>query len=335
MAVALAVLTVATPRDMEFSRFLAVPPALAAALWPVRATLVLGLTMLVGVGCYLLVDSSSSYVYTAGALAAVTAAAAYASYVRQRREHTLREVRAVANAAQAVLLRPIPERVGTLRIDSLYRSAAPQAQVGGDFFALADTAYGIRLILGDVRGKGLPALAVTGALLGCFREAAYDAPDLATLSRRLDAALARESDGADGDALERFATAVLVEFSRDGDGAVLLNRGHPAPLLTTSAGTTVLDTPAAGPPLNLAGPQPRPARPLRRPRRGPAPALHGRRLGDPRPGRRVLPADRVGGRSSPGDHVRPAPRAAPAQREQPHRRHRGSRRPPGIAVRRE
>jgi serine phosphatase RsbU (regulator of sigma subunit) len=250
LAAVLAVAAVATPREMEFSRFLPVAPAFASALWPMRATLALGVVLLLGVGGYMAADRDGSHLYTAGALAAVTAAAAYASHMRLRRELALREVRAVADAAQAVLLRPLPRRVGTLAVDSAYRSAAPHAQVGGDFFALADTPYGIRIVLGDVRGKGLPALAVTAAVLGCFREAAYDAADLTRLADRLDAALARESDG-DRYPAELFATAVLVQFPHEGDTAELISRGHPAPLLTTRAGTTALD-PSPVPPVRFA-----------------------------------------------------------------------------------
>ena len=63
-----------------------------------------------------------------------------------------------------------------------YSAAAAEARIGGDLYALVPTPYGVRLIVGDVRGKGLPAVGTAALVLGVFREAAYDEPDL--LDRR-------------------------------------------------------------------------------------------------------------------------------------------------------
>ena len=45
--------------------------------------------------------------------------------------------------------------------------------VGGDIYDIMETAYGTRVILADVEGKGLPALGAAMAVVGSFREAAH------------------------------------------------------------------------------------------------------------------------------------------------------------------
>ncbi|MFJ9822011.1 PP2C family protein-serine/threonine phosphatase [Streptomyces sp. NPDC101151] len=252
LLVALAVLT---PPEVPVTRLLPTAPALAAALWPVGPTLLLGLACLVGVTVYAVMSPDHSVLFTAAAVGAVTVAAAYASHLRLQREGTLTEVRTVADATQKVLLRPIPRRVGPLEIGSLYLTATPYARVGGDFYALANTRHGIRLVIGDVRGKGLPALAVASALLGSFREAAYEAADLNQLAKRLEATLLRDDAAAlaQGDPAELFATAVLAEIPRHGSHATILSCGHPPPLLGRHGSIHILDTDDPAPPLNLGG----------------------------------------------------------------------------------
>ncbi|MGI5518695.1 PP2C family protein-serine/threonine phosphatase [Streptomyces sp. CA-106131] len=247
------VLGVLTPPDVTIDRLLPVAPALAAALWPVVPTLLLGLACLLGVALYAVATSDPSLWFTAGAISAVTAAAAYASHLRLQREATLTEVRTVADTTQNVLLRPIPRRVGPLEIATLYQTPTPHARIGGDFYALADTRHGIRLVIGDVRGKGLPALVVAAALLGSFREAAYEATDLTQLAKRLEATLLRGDATAlaQGDPAELFATAVLVEIPRHGSHATIFSCGHPSPLLARHGNIDTLDTDDPAPPLNL------------------------------------------------------------------------------------
>ncbi|WP_256090363.1 PP2C family protein-serine/threonine phosphatase, partial [Actinacidiphila rubida] len=155
---------------------------------------------------------------------------------------------------QKVLLRPIPARVGVLETGSLYLAATPHARVGGDFYALADTRHGIRVVIGDVRGKGLPALAAAAAVLGSFREAAYEAETLTELAQCLETTLVRDDASlAHGDPAELFATAVLVQIPRDGSQAALLTCGHPPPLLGRRGSVELLDTDDPAPPLNLGG----------------------------------------------------------------------------------
>lgn len=232
------VLAAATPRDVAVSRLMPVAPALASAVWSVGATVVLGLFALVLTLIVEFVLHVPGTTFTAAAVVAVTAAAAYASHVRLQRERTLSQVRAVAVAAQSVVLRPLPRRLGPVGIETLYLAAVQEARVGGDFFEAVETCHGVRLLLGDVRGKGLSAVGVASAVTNSFRDAAHDAPDLGALARRLDTALSRYAEllpeGAN--AAEGFATAILAQIPRGEGPAELLNCGHPPPLLLRADG---------------------------------------------------------------------------------------------------
>ncbi|CAL9658668.1 hypothetical protein SUDANB105_06910 [Streptomyces sp. enrichment culture] len=246
-------LAFATPREIAFSRLLPAAPALAAAMWPVVPT------MLLGAFCLLVMIVLSQFYsdlgtpYTAAAIVAVTLAAAYTSRLRLQREEDLFQVRLVADAAQKVLLRPLPRRVQDVEIESLYLAAQEQARIGGDFYEVADTPYGVRLLIGDVRGKGLSAVGAASAVINCFRENAYDQPDLKGVIRRLETSLGRYSLAMlDPDQPEHFATALIAEIQYGGGVVRILNCGHPPPLLVQSGEIRVLEPSAPSPPLNLA-----------------------------------------------------------------------------------
>ncbi|WP_406492588.1 PP2C family protein-serine/threonine phosphatase [Streptomyces sp. NBC_00846] len=192
-----------------------------------------------------------THLFTLAVIAGVTAAAACASHVRQQRERTLADVRSVAETTQKVLLRPMPHHLGRLDIEALYLAAAAQARVGGDFYEALATVHGVRMIIGDVRGKGLPAVGMASAILGCFREAAYDEPDLARLARRLDVSTSRYTALLPGDRMESFATALLVEIPDDGSVVGIVNLGHPPPLLLSAGMIREVTPTAPSPPINM------------------------------------------------------------------------------------
>ncbi|MEU5593044.1 PP2C family protein-serine/threonine phosphatase [Streptomyces sp. NPDC020298] len=190
----------------------------------------------------------AAYVCTAlvGALGTVLAAH------RVHRERTLADVRFVADIAQRVLLRPVPHRIGDLRLDSFYLSAAAEARIGGDLYEAVPTAYGVRLLIGDVRGKGLLAVETAAALLGAFREAAHDEPDLPALAERLETSMSRRATQVAGSEVnERFVTAVFAELPTDGHHVRVVNCGHPPPLLIRPDDVLELDRGRSAPPLNL------------------------------------------------------------------------------------
>jgi serine phosphatase RsbU (regulator of sigma subunit) len=152
------------------------------------------------------------------------------SWLRRRDERRLSRVRSAVETFHRTLLKPLPVDIGGVYAAGFYQAADRESRLGGDLYDLRDTSYGVRVIVGDVRGKGLGALAAAAAVLGSFREAAHEAPDLSELTARLERRLARDAAAGDSDA-EQFVTALLLEFPVGRHELRLLNLGHPAPLL--------------------------------------------------------------------------------------------------------
>jgi serine phosphatase RsbU (regulator of sigma subunit) len=140
-----------------------------------------------------------------------------------------------------------------MEIESLYVAAQEQARIGGDFYEAADTPYGVRLLIGDVRGKGLSAVGAASAVINCFRENAYDQPDLMGIIHRLETSIARHSAAfLTQNQPEHFATALIAEIPYGGGYVRILNCGHPPPLLVHRGDIRVLEPTNPSPPLNLA-----------------------------------------------------------------------------------
>ncbi|MFF3752549.1 PP2C family protein-serine/threonine phosphatase [Streptomyces sp. NPDC002018] len=254
---AVSAVAVLTPH-LQFNRLLGVAPALAAAMFPVVGTLGVGLlAMTADTVLALTVEhdlTRTSGFFTLIAITAITLAAAYASRVRQNRERTLAEVRAVAETAQRVLLGPLPHHLGQVDVEVLYQAAAAHARIGGDFYEARQTPHGVRLIIGDVRGKGLPAVEAASVVLSSFRVFVQDAPDLPSLAGRLECSMNRYTEHVLGeDVLEHFVTVVLVEIPADEPVAHLLNCGHPPPLLLHGGTVREIEPSAPSPPMNMAG----------------------------------------------------------------------------------
>jgi len=187
-------------------------------------------------------------------VAVITAVATAGTAVSIRQEQRIAEVTSVAEAAQRAVLRPLPPRLGPLGLDVVYVAAAAEAKVGGDLYeAVATVGHGIRVIMGDVRGKGLGAVELATDVLGMFREQAHEACTLAELASRLDAGLGRGLGRH-----EEFVTALLVEIDPESGRTSIFNCGHPAPLLIPAAAAgdtarrvTLMEVPAPAPPLGL------------------------------------------------------------------------------------
>ncbi|MFF9343307.1 MULTISPECIES: PP2C family protein-serine/threonine phosphatase [unclassified Streptomyces] len=245
-----------TPDSERVDRLLITVPALAAATWSVRATIGMGLLamalralLVAGRG-----EPGAELLASEGLILGVTTASAWVSAVRTRYERDLAEVTAVADVVQRVVLRPPPPRLGPVELHLLYVAAAAKARIGGDFYEAVQIPGAVRIMLGDVQGKGLGAVETASVLLGAFRSTAYDAPDLPALADRLDEGLARYAAwDPDSDAAERFATVVLVELPEGTGTARLLNCGHPAPLLQHGTDVTTVDVADPSLPLNLTG----------------------------------------------------------------------------------
>jgi phosphoserine phosphatase RsbU/P len=178
-----------------------------------------------------------------GAIMAATAIAAAAGTVRVGQAQRLVELSRLASVAQTAVLRPLGPRVGPLAVAGRYISASAAADIGGDLYEALDTPYGVRMIIGDVRGKGLDAVRLASIVLGSYRHVAYERADLRAIVADLDRAVARSV----GD--EDFVTAALVE--ERGGTLTIVNCGHPAPLLLRRGEVIPLEPPASAPPLGF------------------------------------------------------------------------------------
>ncbi len=167
---------------------------------------------------------------------------------RTRRERALLRIARVADVAQRTILRSIPARLDWVGFAVRYLSATEEAVVGGDFYEVTCTPYGLRVLVGDVKGKGLDAVRLASLVLGAFREAAFASPHLTSLIARLDRSISRYLGEED------FVTAVVAEFDPTGQ-LRLANCGHPPPLRLHDGSAELLETAEPTTPLGL-GPAP-------------------------------------------------------------------------------
>ncbi|MDJ0339973.1 PP2C family protein-serine/threonine phosphatase [Streptomyces sp. H10-C2] len=238
-------------RDHFIAPGMVVAPALAAITTTWRRVLLiaaLGFATQLILAPYDGIDAPRDRALFGGQLIAYVVVSLFGAYIAWRRETGLRAftaITSVAEAAQRALLRPPGPRVGDVRLAVRYVSAADAAQIGGDLYAVLDTPHGVRVLIGDVRGKGLDAVQTSAVVLGAFREAAYDEGGLTRVAERVEASVRRHVESGE------FTTALFAEF--DGPGSVeLLHYGHVAPLRIDPEGkVTTLDPPDPWVPLGL------------------------------------------------------------------------------------
>jgi len=166
-------------------------------------------------------------------------AVAVARLVQRQQLVTIGEI---ARVAQDTILQPIPSRVGGFEIETRYVSAREDASVGGDGYELADTRFGPRLLVADVRGKGLDATRTMALVLGAFREWAHEEEQLARLLVRLHESVSRQLDEGD------FVTALVAELGDD--WLHFASAGHPPPFRGRGAVVEWLEC-RPSPPLGL------------------------------------------------------------------------------------
>ena len=103
--------------------------------------------------------------------------------IRERRERALRTMTVVAEAAQRAVLRALPSHLSDYGFAARYLSATDAAVVGGDLYEVVDSPFGVRCIVGDVRGRGLEAVQLSATVVAAFRWAAVTEASLETLAR--------------------------------------------------------------------------------------------------------------------------------------------------------
>jgi hypothetical protein len=143
------------------------------------------------------------------------------------------DTRRVALTLQESLLPRVLPDIPGVRVAARYRAAARGQEVGGDFydaFAIGDERWG--LAIGDVRGKGPRAAALTALARYTIRALCdRDPPEILEL---LNGAVLREADIRS----ERFMTAV-VGIARPHEGGLVVELaagGHPPPLVLRADG---------------------------------------------------------------------------------------------------
>jgi PAS domain S-box-containing protein len=172
----------------------------------------------------------------------------------------------VARSLQASLLPPSLPSIPGLELGARYAPAGEGVEVGGDFYdAFAVDGGRWLLVVGDVRGKGVEAAAVTGLARHTIRSIAlYEPRPSAILAHLNRVLLAAEADRVaalqpfEEPAWEltepRFCTValVIVQPLVGGAGAVVCSGGHPLPLVARAGGAVE----AVGRPGSLLGAAP-------------------------------------------------------------------------------
>src|SRR5215469_12375729 len=173
--------------------------------------------------------TESGYWTRIAAVTAIGAMAVLVAGIRRRREERLARMTVIAQASQLALLPPLPSEMTGIGIAARYRSATREASVGGDLYEIIPTGHGIRVIVGDVRGKGLDAVMLAGQVLSAFRRSTVALPAIEQVAAEISGTI-RPHLGE-----EDFVTAVLVQIASCGE-LTIVNCGHHPPLLRHGGG---------------------------------------------------------------------------------------------------
>ncbi len=262
LIVTVCVVDVLAPPHIHLGPLLVAAPAITVAFAGARVTALMGALAVVAqvlIGVLRGVLGTANIQAQIIALIVVSVVCVSLCVVRDRREHQLHQARSVAEAAQSVLLQPLPARTGPLRIAGLYIPAEEEADLGGDLYAAARTDHhSTRLLIGDVRGNGLAAINNAALLLGAFRAAAHRQATLSRLAIHLDAAFRWDTSQwrprEERDTDEDFATAILLDIPDHDPVVHLISCGHPPPLLLRGTRVTPLMPDVAHLPIGFGGP---------------------------------------------------------------------------------
>lgn len=230
------------------SVFFGVAPLIACAVLAPAATTAYAVTavaLVIGSGSWDHTWGMTQHYVRIADVAVVSALAVAISVVRVRREKSHARLVLIAEAAQRAVLPRVPVRTGPLRTATRYLSAAEDALIGGDFYDVYHSENCVRMVIGDVRGKGLAGVEHAARVIRAFRQSAAGGEDLADVAAEMNDYLQPFFDD------EEFATAYLVHLST-ARKLTLVNCGHPAPMLLRTDGQwSLLDAPEAGLPLGL------------------------------------------------------------------------------------
>ncbi|MFD8814091.1 PP2C family protein-serine/threonine phosphatase [Streptomyces sp. NPDC059627] len=258
LIVLITVAAIDSPPDVHLGPTLVIAPALTPSFAGPRTTALVG-ALAVAAQVVIAVFHgglvSANHIVQLVTLSILSVIIVFYCAVRDRRRAQLAQVRSVAEAAQHVLMWPLPEQIGPLRIASLYLAAEDEAQIGGDLYAVTRSDGQVRVLIGDVRGKGLAAIGEAALLLGAFRESAHrdiPLPELAVLLEQSVTRYAADRDSPE-EAGERFATALLIEIPDLDPVTRMTSCGHPPPLLLSPGHAVTVPSLHPSPPLGVHG----------------------------------------------------------------------------------
>ncbi|MEU5804489.1 PP2C family protein-serine/threonine phosphatase [Streptomyces sp. NPDC047804] len=254
LTAAVVLLDAFTGDDLPVIPLLVVLPALTSVFCSVRqttavaawVTAVVVATRIPAAGAFWDVLFLLGFTALASSLGVVACAA------RIRHATEVARLRTAAVALQRQILRPLPVLTRQICAHGLYEPIEEDRFVGGDVYEVVQSPYGTRVIIGDVQGKGLPAIGAGFAALGAFREAAVREPDLVAVADSVEDAVVRHNAlTAEAGEAERFVTALVLGF--DGSDRVrVVNCGHLWPRLLHDGAASVVNLNRTSVPLGMA-----------------------------------------------------------------------------------
>ena len=142
----------------------------------------------------------------------------------------------LARTLQQSLLPPKLPVIPGIDIAARYRAAGKGNEVGGDFYDLFDTEAGEwAAVMGDVRGKGARAAALTGLARHTIRAGTMQGLGPEAVLSSLNAALQRH-EVAEDSAQFCTVTYTLLKKSEDEARVRIVSGGHPLPLVLRADG---------------------------------------------------------------------------------------------------
>ncbi|MFI1400433.1 PP2C family protein-serine/threonine phosphatase [Streptomyces sp. NPDC020681] len=230
----LAVTAIYLGRESRLAPLLVVLPALIAGRGTVRQTEFASVWVTVVIAASLIDTPMETVGATVGVLVFVVvfnSVSVAGAAQRLRREGEIARLRSAAAALQRQILRPFPLLTDELLVHGLYEPVEEDSQVGGDIYEVVDSPFGSRVFIGDVQGKGLPAISAAFAVLTAFREAALAEPTLTAVVDALEVSVLRHNSfAAQAGGRERFVTALVFSIG-SGSEAQAINCGHVEPYL--------------------------------------------------------------------------------------------------------
>ncbi|MEU9060820.1 PP2C family protein-serine/threonine phosphatase [Streptomyces sp. NPDC048430] len=254
LTVAVVLLDSLTGNDLPLIPLMVVLPALASVFCTVRQTAAVAVWVtLVVVGSR--IASTGAFwdvVFLIGFTVLASALGVVACAARIRHATEVARLRSAAVALQRQILRPLPVVTRQVCAHGLYEPIEEDRFVGGDIYEVVQSPHGTRVIIGDVQGKGLPAIGAGFAALGAFREAAIREPELTAVADAVEDAVVRHNAfSAETGEDERFVTALLLGFD-GGERVRAVNCGHLPPRLLCDGAASVVALHRTSVPLGMA-----------------------------------------------------------------------------------